>query len=65
MAKFYVEYSGYVEVEAKDEEEAVMRAIDDGLLNLDMDAYTPRQWQKHKKLIKARYDYENTVRNHY
>ena len=66
MAKFYVEYSGYTWVEGvNSEEEAVEAAIEEGLLDLDMDAYTPKEWKKHMKLRNARYAYENAVRENY
>ena len=52
--KFYVEYSGYTTVDAKNEDEAIGRAMEDGLLDLDFSVYTPSQWQnKNKKKGKS------------
>lgn len=55
MAKFYVEYSGYTCVEGvEDEAEAVETATEQGLLDLDMDAYTPKEWKRHTKVRNER-----------
>lgn len=63
MAKFYVKYSGYTCVEGvKDEAEAVEAVMEQGFLDLDMDAYTPKEWKRHIKVTKTRYAYENAIR---
>ena len=46
--KYIVEYSGYVEVDATSEEEAIEVANED-LYDLDMVAYTRKEWKEHLK----------------
>lgn len=42
--KYYVKYSGYMEVDADDEEEAVQIAAE-ALLDLDLIPYTEEEWK--------------------
>ena len=43
--RYIVEYSGYVEVEAKNKDEAIQQA-NNNLFDLNLTAYTPKQWEK-------------------
>ena len=46
--KYIVEYRGYVEVDAKSEDEAIEIANED-LYDLDMVTYTRKEWKNHLK----------------
>lgn len=47
--KYYVEYSGHTHVDAASEEEAVEVAVEKGLLDLDLYAYTASEWREYLK----------------